>query len=131
MSVSSAAIFPHLTGISCAPACDCSGEMDPIDLQIRNLGQTGSMKQRYQGITGCVTLPSIPAFTLAKKGIQGNADRVQRSASQAASDISPSVLKNVAMTGLQSQVEAVESMYRKMVRQLETLAQTASGSVPA
>ena len=35
------------------------------------------------------------------------------------------MLRKVAYTGLQNQVDAVESMYRKTVRQLETLAHKA------
>lgn len=86
------------------------------------------MEQRYQGVTGSVTLPSIPAFTLTKKHMPSTAGK---QSNQTPNQISVSALQCVAMTGLQSQVEAVESMYRKMVRQLETLAHTASVVSPA
>ena len=61
--------------------CWCSENLAPVDLQISNLGQMGSTKQRYQGVTGSVTLPSVPAFTLAKKRPQAPADKLQRTCS--------------------------------------------------
>ena len=64
--------------------CLCNGDLAPVDLQISNLGQMGSMKQRYQGVTGSVMLPSVPAFTLANN-LSVPADKLQRTSSQAKS----------------------------------------------
>ena len=109
--------------------CLCSGNLAPVDLQISNLGQVGSIKQRYQGVTGSVMLPSVPAFTLAKKRPQAHADKLHRTSTQSPDEVSATVLRSVAMTGLQSQVEAMENMYKKMVHQLESLAHEASALV--
>lgn len=105
----------------------CSADLEPAELHIRNVGQVGPMKQRYQSITGSVTLARVGAFVGSSRADQGLVDNtIQRPHSQVASEISLSLLKSVASTGLQSQVDATESLYRKMVRHLETVAHAAS-----
>ncbi len=102
--------------------CTCSHELEPIDVQVRNVGEVGPLAERYQPVMALPTLSSVPAFTLNRHNA---ATKVSSSSSSSGNEISASMLRNVAYTGLQNQVDAVESMYRKTVRQLETLAHKA------
>lgn len=102
--------------------CTCSHELEPIDVQVRNVGEVGPLAQRYQPVMALPTLSSVPAFTLNRHNA---ATKVSSSSSSSGNEMSASMLRNVAYTGLQNQVDAVESMYRKTVRQLETLAHKA------
>ena len=91
-------------------------------MQVRNVGEVGPLAQRYQPVMALPMLSSVPAFTLKRPNA---AIQVSSSLPSNGNDISVSMLRNVAYTGLQNQVAAVESMYRKTVRQLETLAHKA------
>lgn len=99
-----------------------SDELEPINVQVRNVGEVGPLAQRYQPVMALPMLSSVPAFTFNRPNA---AVKVSGSSSSNGNEISVSMLRNVAYTGLQNQVDAVESMYRKTVRQLETLAHKA------
>ncbi|DBA98228.1 TPA: hypothetical protein ACH3X1_001154 [Trebouxia sp. C0004] len=99
-----------------------SHELEPIDVQVRNVGEVGPLAQRYQPVMALPMLSSVPAFTLNRSNA---AMKVSSSLRSNGNEISVSMLRNVAYTGLQNQVYAVESMYRKTVRQLELLAHKA------
>ncbi len=91
-------------------------------MQVRNVGEGGPLAQRYQPVMALPMLSSVPAFTLNRPNA---AIKSSSSLSSNGNEMSASMLRNVAYTGLQNQVDAVESMYRKTVRQLETLAHKA------
>ena len=100
----------------------CSHKLEPIDIHIRCMGQAGTLEQRYQSINPPHLLARVPSFTRKMTpDISQNAYEGSRSSI----DVSTSMLRSVAHTGLQSQVEAVESVYRKTVRQLEQMAHQA------
>lgn len=92
-------------------------------MQVRNVGEIGPLAQRYQPVMALPMLSSVPAFTINRANAAITASSSQSSSN--GNDISVSMLRNVAYTGLRNQVDAVESMYRKTVRQLETLAHKA------
>lgn len=86
------------------------------------MGQAGTLAQRYRTVVPPPLLARVPSFT--RKTVS---DITQNASErpQSSTDVSPSMLRTVAYTGLQSQVEAVESIYRKTVRQLEQMAHKA------
>lgn len=104
-----------------------SHEFEPVDVQVRNVGEAGPLGQRYQPVMTVPILPLVPAFTVLKSKPDANTTSSQPSQSN---DLVESMLRNVAYSGLQNQVDAIESIYRKTVRQLETLAHRASVGTP-
>lgn len=91
-------------------------------MQVRNVGEGGPLAQRYQPISPTPMLSYVPAFTLQNASA---ATKTETNLPSSSDGISASMLKSVAFSGLQTQVDAVESMYRKTVRQLESLAHKA------
>lgn len=91
-------------------------------MRIRCMGQAGTLEQRYQSISPSSLLARVPSFT--QKMAPGISQKTHEG-SRSSIDVSKSMLRSVAHTGLQSQVEAVESIYRKTVRQLEQMAHQA------
>lgn len=67
-------------------------------------------------------LARIPSFT---HKTTSNVSQNTKEMSQNSVEVSTSMLRNVAHTGLKNQIEAIESIYRKTVRQLEQMAHKA------
>lgn len=100
----------------------CSHKLEPIDVHIRCVGQAGSLAQRYQFISPPPILARVPSFT---QKTSSSISQKAKEAPRSSVEVSPSMLRTVAHTGLKNQVEAVESIYRKTVRQLEQMAHQA------
>ena len=109
----------HLRQPEC---CICSQKLEPIDVHIRCVGQAGSLSQRYQPVVPPPMLARVPSFT-HKTTI--NVSQHAKETSQSGVEVSSSMLRSVAYTGLKNQIEAVESIYRKTVRRLEQMAHQA------
>lgn len=100
--------------------CVCSHKLEPIAVHIRCVGQSDS--KSYQSIVPPPILARVPSFT--HKTIS-NVSQNAKETSQSSVEVSTSLLRNVAHSGLKNQIEAVESIYRKTVRQLEQMAHKA------
>ena len=100
----------------------CSHKLEPIDVHIRCVGQAGSPAQRYQSIHSPPILARVPSFT---QKTSSNISQNAKETPQSSVEVSTTMLRTVAHTGLKNQVEAVESIYRKTVRQLEQMAHQA------
>lgn len=96
----------------------CSHQLESVDLQVRNLGERGPWTRQYQPVLPVSILPRIPAFTVQK----GKASAKAAGLAPAHNEITESMVRVLAHSGLQNQVDAMESIYRKSVRQLEALA---------
>ena len=96
--------------------------MEPVDVHISNMAQSGGLVQRYQPVLPLPALSRVP--TLTRKTASRPSQRFDEKSSSKI-EISSSLLRTVAHEGLQNQIECVESMYRKTVRQLEQMAHTA------
>ena len=107
----------------CQPeCCICSHKIEPVDMHIRCVGQAGSLSQRYQPVVRPPMFARVPSFT---HKITSNVSQHAKETSQSSVEVSSSMLRSVAYTGLKNQIEAVESIYRKTVRQLEQMAHQA------
>lgn len=91
-------------------------------MHIRCMGQASTLEQRYQSISPSSLLARVPSFT---RKMTPDVSQQAYEGARSSVDVSTSMLRSVAHTGLQSQVEAVESIYRKTVRQLEQMAHQA------
>lgn len=96
--------------------------MEPVDVHISNMAQSGTLIQRYQPVLPLPALSRVPTWT--RKTATRLSEKVEDKSSSSI-ETSSSLLRSVAHVGLQNQVESVESIYRKTVRQLERLAHTA------
>lgn len=111
-----------MQGVATFQTCICSHELEAVDVQVRNVGEGGPLAQRYQPILPTPMLACVPAFTLQKASA---ASKTEDNFPSSGDSIAASMLRSVAFSGLQTQIDAVESMYRKTVRQLESLAHRA------
>lgn len=108
-----------------------SHELEAVDLQVRNLGERGSLVRQYQPVMPMPLLPKVPAFTAQKGKATGKSTSLASSSNSSTAApgnnaITEPMVRSLAHHGLQSQVDLMESIYRKAVRQLESLAHQAA-----
>ena len=96
-------------------------------MQITNTGLAGCPAQRYQSVLPVPALCKVSSFVRMASGARESDCKADEKGLHAG-EISSALLKSLAHSNLQNQVEAIESLYRKTVRQLQRTAQAVAAA---